>query len=108
MTMQVSETITATGNVALDAPIFDPVAFRLTDEQAGIIAQAREIGQSVFAGRAAKYDREAIFPTENYRDLIVSDCWASLYPRSMAAWARTTRPMLWRLPRSAAIAARPL
>ncbi len=69
MTMQVSKTIGATDKVALDAPIFDPVAFRLSDEQAGIIARAREIGQSVFAGRAATYDREATFPIENYRDL---------------------------------------
>src|SRR6476469_5085326 len=69
MTMQVRKNIGATDKVALDAPIFDPVAFRLSDEQAGIIARAREIGQSVFAGRAAAYDREAIFPTENYREL---------------------------------------
>src|SRR3954451_1259700 len=69
MTMQVSKTIGATDKVALDAPIFDPVAFRLSDEQAGIIARAREIGQSVFAGSAATYDRAAIFPSENYRDL---------------------------------------
>src|SRR6202000_904023 len=38
-------------------------------EQATIIATARELGQSVFAGRAAAYDRDAKFPTENYRDL---------------------------------------
>src|SRR3954465_10546423 len=69
MTMQVSKTIGATDKVALEAPIFDPVAFRLSDEQAGIIARAREIGQSVFAGGAATYDREAIFPSDNYRDL---------------------------------------
>src|SRR5271155_5107016 len=54
---------------ALDPPMFDPAAFRLSDEQASIIATARELGQSVFAGRAAAYDRDAKFPTENYRDL---------------------------------------
>src|SRR4029079_5807029 len=69
MTMQVSKTIGTTGKLALDAPIFDPIAFRLSDEQAAIITRAREIGQSVFAGRAAVYDREAIFPTENYREM---------------------------------------
>src|SRR6476469_4196866 len=69
MTMQVRKNIGATDKVALDAPIFDPVAFRLSEEQAGIIARAREIGQSVFAGRAETYDREAIFPSENYSDL---------------------------------------
>src|SRR5436305_5678787 len=51
------------------APMFDPKAFRLDDEQTGIIASARELGQSVFAVRAAEYDRDAKFPTENYRDL---------------------------------------
>ena len=53
MTMQVSKTIGTTDKIALDAPIFDPHAYRLSDEQAGIIARAREIGQSVFAARAA-------------------------------------------------------
>ena len=48
---------------------FDPAAFRLNDEQAALIATRASIGQSVFAGRAATYDREASFPTENYRDL---------------------------------------
>ena len=69
MTVQVSKSATAIGKVALDAPIFDPHAFRLTDEQAAIIARARELGQSVFADRAATYDRDAKFPIENYRDL---------------------------------------
>src|SRR5258706_12574633 len=69
MTGQVSKSPAATDKVALDAPIFDPGAFRLNDEQAAIIATARELGQTVFAGRAAAYDRDAKFPTENYRDL---------------------------------------
>ena len=54
---------------ALDPPIFDPQAFLLSDEQAEIIARARRLGQTVFAGRAAKWDREASFPVENYKDL---------------------------------------
>ncbi len=49
--------------------MFDPKAFRLSDEQAEIIARARELGQSVFAARAAGYDSDAKFPTENYQDL---------------------------------------
>ena len=49
--------------------MFDPKAFRLDDEQAEIIASARELGQGVFAARAAAYDRDAKFPTENYQDL---------------------------------------
>jgi len=59
----------AAADAAPDAPIFDPNAFRLNEKQATIIATARNLGQTVFAGRAAAYDREAKFPTENYRDL---------------------------------------
>src|SRR5258708_2273127 len=69
MTGQVSKSPAATDKVALDAPIFDPSAFRLNAEQAAIVARARELGQTVFAGRAAAYDRDATFPIENYRDL---------------------------------------
>ncbi|GJD51427.1 Putative acyl-CoA dehydrogenase YdbM [Methylobacterium crusticola] len=53
----------------LDPPLFDPAAFRLTPRQAAIVEKARHLGQSVFSPRAAAYDREARFPTENYRDL---------------------------------------
>ena len=50
-------------------PIFDPVAWRLTDKQAELSTRARELASTTFAPRAARYDREAIFPTENYQDL---------------------------------------
>ena len=69
MTVQAGKSATAIDGIVLDAPIFDPQAFRLNDEQAEIIARARQLGQTVFAGRAAAYDRDAKFPTENYRDL---------------------------------------
>src|SRR6202041_908630 len=69
MTVNNSKGMSAADGISLDAPIFDPTAFRLTDEQAAIIAPARELGQAVFAGRAAAYDREAKFPSENYRHL---------------------------------------
>jgi len=69
MTVQTSKSATDIDTADPDAPIFDPAAFRLSDEQAAIIATARELGQAVFAGRAAAYDREAKFPSENYRDL---------------------------------------
>jgi alkylation response protein AidB-like acyl-CoA dehydrogenase len=52
-----------------DAPIFDQDAWGLTDQQAELGALARKLGQEKFAGRAAHYDREATFPTENYRDM---------------------------------------
>ena len=51
------------------APIFDPVAFRLDAEEAGIIARARAFGARVLAPRAALHDREATFPIENFRDM---------------------------------------
>jgi alkylation response protein AidB-like acyl-CoA dehydrogenase len=54
---------------AEDTPLLDPAAFRLTGEQTGLTARARRLGQENFAGRAARHDREASFPTENYRDL---------------------------------------
>jgi len=69
MTAPVNKNAAAAGRIALDTPIFDATAFRLNDEQAGIISRARELGQRVFAGRAAAYDRDAKFPTENYKDL---------------------------------------
>ncbi len=52
-----------------DAPLFEPAAFGLTARQAELAALARELGQEKFAPRAAEYDREAQFPTENYRDM---------------------------------------
>jgi alkylation response protein AidB-like acyl-CoA dehydrogenase len=52
-----------------DAPIFDPDAFRLTPLEAELTAKAREFGQRVLAPRAAQWDREASFPTDNYRDM---------------------------------------
>src|ERR1700730_16436784 len=69
MTAPVSKNAASAGKVALDPPIFATDAFRLNDEEAAIIATARELGQAVFAGRAAAYDREAKFPSENYKDL---------------------------------------
>ena len=53
----------------LAAPLFDPAAFRLSDKTAELAARARTLAASRFAPRAAEFDREAKFPTENYRDL---------------------------------------
>jgi alkylation response protein AidB-like acyl-CoA dehydrogenase len=41
----------------------------LTAQQRDLVALAAELGAAKFAPRAARYDREAIFPTENYEDL---------------------------------------
>jgi alkylation response protein AidB-like acyl-CoA dehydrogenase len=52
-----------------DAPIFDPAAFGLTAQEAALTAKARDFGARILAPRAARWDREASFPTENYRDM---------------------------------------
>ena len=54
---------------APDRPMFAPDAFRLSLSQAELIAKAREFGRRVLAPRAQKYDREASFPIENFRDM---------------------------------------
>lgn len=53
----------------VEAPIFAPDAFRLSDVQAELIDKARRFGRRVLAPRAAKYDREASFPIDNFRDM---------------------------------------
>jgi alkylation response protein AidB-like acyl-CoA dehydrogenase len=52
-----------------DAPIFDPRGFRLSPFEADLTARAREFGARVLAPRAARWDREASFPTDNYDDM---------------------------------------
>jgi alkylation response protein AidB-like acyl-CoA dehydrogenase len=52
-----------------DAPIFCPQAFRLTAQEAALTAMAREFGAQVLAPRAAQWDRDAVFPMANYRDM---------------------------------------
>jgi alkylation response protein AidB-like acyl-CoA dehydrogenase len=51
-----------------DAPIFDQKTWGLTDKQVELSSLARKIGQEKLHPRAAKYDNEATFPTENYKD----------------------------------------
>ena len=74
-----------------DAPIFDPVAFRLDAEQNAIIARARDLAAANFAPRAAQYDREAKFPVENYRDLHEAGLLGHLHPK-IAGRARRQLP----------------
>jgi alkylation response protein AidB-like acyl-CoA dehydrogenase len=54
---------------AADAPIFDPAAFRLTDDEAALIDKARRFGAHALAPRAVQHDRDATFPIENFRDM---------------------------------------
>ncbi len=51
------------------APIFDPQAWQLSDKQSALASKARELAAEKFAPRAAGFDREAAFPTENYKDM---------------------------------------
>ena len=54
---------------AMDAPIYDPDAWRLTDQERALTEQARRFGQAVLAPRASRWDTEASFPMDNYRDM---------------------------------------
>jgi alkylation response protein AidB-like acyl-CoA dehydrogenase len=73
-----------------NAPMFAPDAFRLTDAQAELIAKARRFGKRVLAPRAAKHDREATFPIENFRDMkdegLLSICVPKAYGGSGAGF----------------------
>jgi alkylation response protein AidB-like acyl-CoA dehydrogenase len=52
-----------------DAPMFSADAFRLGADAAALVTRARRFGKRVLAPRAAKYDRDATFPLENFRDM---------------------------------------
>ena len=51
-----------------DDPIFDPVTWNLTEQQNELCTLARTLGQEKLHPRAAQYDLDARFPTENYED----------------------------------------
>ncbi len=63
-------------------PLFDPVAFRLSADDAALIASAQTLAAERFAPRAARHDREASFPTENYRDLHAAGLLGICIPKS--------------------------
>jgi alkylation response protein AidB-like acyl-CoA dehydrogenase len=65
-----------------DAAMFDSRNWGLTPKQAELATIARELGQEKFAGRAERYDREAVFPTENYSDLADSGLLGICIPES--------------------------
>jgi len=53
----------------IDDPIFETKAFKLTKLEESLTKRARELGRKKFLNRAFKYDDEAVFPIENYKDL---------------------------------------
>jgi len=65
-----------------DTPIFDGSTWGLTEKQSKLTALVRKLGQEKFSQRAAKYDREAIFPTENYKDFFESGLSGICIPES--------------------------
>ncbi|MBO6757597.1 MAG: acyl-CoA dehydrogenase family protein [Roseibium sp.] len=68
------------------APIFDPDAFRLTDKQIELTALARQFGQDALAPRADKWDRDAVFPMENYQDMHKNGLLAICVPEANGGW----------------------
>ncbi len=65
-----------------DAPLFDPKAFSLTPQEIDLTTRTRELAASAFAPRAATFDREARFPTENYLDLRAAGLLGICVPRA--------------------------
>ena len=63
-------------------PMFEPALAGLDTEQSRIIAKARELAARKFASRAAALDRDAVFPTENYRDLHAAGLLAICVPEN--------------------------
>jgi len=55
---------------------------KLTDKQAALLALAGKLGRERFAPRADKYDREASFPFENYKDLYAAGLTALCVPEA--------------------------
>jgi alkylation response protein AidB-like acyl-CoA dehydrogenase len=72
---------TETSHGTIDAPIFDPASFRLTEGDADLVERARRFGARVLAPRAARHDREATFPIENFRDMHGEGLLAVCVPR---------------------------
>jgi alkylation response protein AidB-like acyl-CoA dehydrogenase len=68
-------------NHSADEPMFDPDSFGLTEQQREMTALARELGINKFSKRAAEFDRDARFPTDNYRDLKDNGLLALCIPR---------------------------
>src|ERR1700730_18548769 len=63
------------------APIFDRASFPIANGEADLIERTRRFGARVLAPRAAKHDREATFPIENFRDMHENDLLAICVPR---------------------------
>ncbi len=78
-------------DAALDAPIFEPEAWALTELERTLSTRARQLGQERFAGRAERHDRDATFPVENYRDLHKTGLLGICIPRDYGGHGATLR-----------------
>ena len=54
-------------------PMFEPKAWRLTEQESELTTLARGFGEETLAGRAHRWDTEATFPLENYHDMRAGD-----------------------------------
>ncbi len=68
--------------LATEPPIFDPRAWRLSPRDAAIVARARDFAARVLAPRAARWDRDAAFPADNYADMAREGWLAICVPES--------------------------
>ena len=51
------------------AAVGDQLRQHLAEDQASLVTLARDLGQGPFRDRAAGFDKDNRFPTENYDDL---------------------------------------
>ena len=64
-----------------DAPMFEPDEWELTSQQKQLCEETRNLASNKFLSRSAKYDRNASFPIENYKDLHKANLMAICIPK---------------------------
>jgi len=65
------------------------VAFPLTDEQAAVQRLARELAETVFRERAARWDEREEYPWDNVKDLVAHGLMGMTIPREYGGRGRT-------------------
>lgn len=78
----------------IDEPIFETKAFKLNKLEESLSKKARELGIKKFANRAFKYDDDAVFPIENYKDLYKEGFLGICIPKSQGGLAQVLEVML--------------
>jgi alkylation response protein AidB-like acyl-CoA dehydrogenase len=63
--------------------------------QQALIDLAYQLARERFAPRAARHDREASFPVDDYADLHASGLLALCVPEQYAASGQTLKPTVW-------------